>query len=95
MSQAELFDLPPPDQRRARNGWIGHAGPGGRATRWTHPQLPGIAVRHCGHPTALRPYYITGLAISRKFYDLAKAQAACFNPAPFIAETAELDAEQS
>lgn len=41
--------------------WQGHAGPMGRNTRWTHPAMPGVEVRHCGHPTALRPYYVTGL----------------------------------
>jgi hypothetical protein len=89
MSQAELFDLPAAGLRRARNGWIGHAGPFGRIMVWSHPGLPGISVNHCGHPTALRPYYLIGLPISRKFYSPEKAQAAAFNPDPFIKEEAE------
>lgn len=84
MSQAELFDAAPPGLVMVRGGWIRH---GDRT--WTHPSLPGVAVRHCGHPTALRPYYLTGLPIARKFYNLAAAQAAAFNPAPFIKETQE------
>lgn len=39
--------------------WQGHKGLFGRNDRWTHPCLPGVTVRHCGHPTALRPYYVT------------------------------------
>lgn len=84
MSQAELFDAAPAGLVMVRGGWIRH---GNRA--WTHPSLPGVAVRHCGHPTALRPYYLTGLPISRKFCNLAAAQAAAFNPDPFIKETQE------
>jgi hypothetical protein len=30
----------------------------GRNCEWTHES--GAIVRHCGHPTALRPYYIIG-----------------------------------
>jgi len=40
-------------------GWIGQKGPLGRNVRWTHPQTS-LVVRHCGHPTALRPYWIDG-----------------------------------
>ena len=40
--------------------WIGYGGPFGRNVKWTSPQLHGVAIRHCGHPTALRPYYIEG-----------------------------------
>lgn len=58
---------------------------------WTHPALPGVTVRHCGHPTALRPYYITGLPIARKFSTLAAAQAAAVSPAKWIAETEEME----
>lgn len=92
MSQTEMFELPAAGLRKARNGWIGRCGASGRIMQWTHPALPGIIVAHCGHPTALRPYYIIGLPISRKFYSLEKAQAAALNPAPFIKETQELDA---
>lgn len=31
-----------------------------RANAWTCEQLPGVVVRHCGHPTAIRPYYVEG-----------------------------------
>jgi hypothetical protein len=27
---------------------------------WTHPDYAGVTVLHCGHPTALQPYYIKG-----------------------------------
>lgn len=40
--------------------WVGHKGPFGRNVAWTSPDLPGVRVRHCGHPTALRPYWIDG-----------------------------------
>lgn len=44
----------------ARPGkWIGHRGPWGRNLSWTRSDLPGLVVRHCGHPTALRPFYFT------------------------------------
>jgi hypothetical protein len=39
--------------------WIGHRGPWGRNLTWTRDDLPGLIVRHCGHGTALYPYYIT------------------------------------
>lgn len=57
--------------------WIGHRSDvHGRNMSWTHPDLPGIEVRHCGHPTANRPYYIVGRGMRRKFYRLAEAQQA-------------------
>lgn len=84
MSQVELFEAPPADCVMVRGSWIRHG-----TRTWTHPGLPGVAVRHCGHPTALRPYYLTGLPINRKFYSLEKAQAAALNPAPFIKEESE------
>lgn len=42
--------------------WVGHASHAfdRRNRAWTHAALPGITVRHCGHPTALRPYYVDG-----------------------------------
>jgi hypothetical protein len=40
--------------------WKGHPGPTGRNDKWTSDELPGVLVRHCGHPTALRPYYVDG-----------------------------------
>lgn len=46
-----------------RHHWQGFArGPrGGKYDAWTCAQLPGVIVRHCGHPTALRPYHVEGL----------------------------------
>lgn len=43
----------------AATRWQGHKGLFGRNERWTHPLIVGVTVRHCGHPTALRPYYVT------------------------------------
>lgn len=37
---------------------------------------PGVAILHCGHPTALRPYYFAGLRTRRKVQRLADAKAA-------------------
>jgi hypothetical protein len=47
----------------------------GKYDAWTCEQIPGVIVRHCGHPTALRPYYIQGegLEIPRKFPRLVEA----------------------
>ena len=57
-------------------GWQGQKGPFGRNVVWTHPQLPGVEVRHCGHPTALRPYYLAGVRYDgRCFRRLVDAQA--------------------
>jgi hypothetical protein len=41
--------------------WTGVKGPTGRAWMWIHqdPSVP--RVKHCGHPTALRPYYMPEL----------------------------------
>lgn len=47
----------------------------GRICAWAHPELP-VQVWHCGHPTALRPYYIRGVDVDRKFRLLADAQQA-------------------
>lgn len=63
--------------------WTGHKGPLGRNYRWTSEQLPGIAVQHCGHPTALRPYFIIGSKIQRKFSRLKDAQHAAEHPEEF------------
>ncbi len=43
-------------------GWAGHKGQGRTTVNvaWTHPDYPGVTVLHCGHPTALWPYYIKG-----------------------------------
>lgn len=47
------------------------------AKRWTNPRMPGYEVRHCGHPTALRPYYVLldGSIVSDTFRHLDKAKA--------------------
>jgi hypothetical protein len=69
---ADLFPHAPPSVIV----WQGHPGPFGRNCRWTSQQLPGVVVAHCGHPTALRPYYIVGeLATRGTFPRLADAQA--------------------
>lgn len=41
--------------------WTGVKGPTGRNWAWVHqdPSVP--RVQHCGHPTALRPYYLPEL----------------------------------
>lgn len=48
----------------------------GRNNAWRAGHFPGVTVRHCGHPTALRPYYIVGLPIDEKFHSLSAAQRA-------------------
>ena len=47
-----------------------------RALAWACEAFPGVTVRHCGHPTALRPYYVQGSrALERAlFRTLAQAQ---------------------
>ena len=80
--QRQLFDFSaeaaaPPAK------WIGHRGPWGRNLTWTRDDLPGLVVRHCGHGTALYPYYIpTGdnrsPADGRTYGSLAECQAAAF-----------------
>jgi hypothetical protein len=41
-------------------GWVGHKGPLGKNGMWTHPDHPNACVKHCGHATANRPYYVPG-----------------------------------
>lgn len=55
-------------RRAPRDLWVGGGNlfGDGRNGHWTHPALPAVQVRHCGHQTALRPYYI-----------VATEQAAC------------------
>lgn len=90
VSQASLFPEPGAGGRASSDGWIRMGSDSALGTRaWRHPAAPGITVRHCGHPTALRPYYLTGVAILRKFPNLAAAKAAALNPDPYIKETAE------
>lgn len=60
-----------------RPGWhpVGWSPFDGRAAAWANLRWPGMTVRHCGHPTALRPYYIEGdPAGLRAFRTLNEAQ---------------------
>ncbi len=42
---------------RSRAGWEALGPPGVKGSRyWRHASA--VTVRHCGHPTALRPYYV-------------------------------------
>jgi len=77
-SQLQLFALEP---AATHAKWIGHRGPWGRNLTWTRDDLPGVMVRHCGHGTALYPYYITtgdnrSPADERTYGSLAECQAA-------------------
>ena len=56
--QRQLFDFSAENAAPPAK-WIGHRGPWGRNLTWTRDDLPGVIVRHCGHGTALYPYYIT------------------------------------
>lgn len=94
LSQGALFPELGDGGRAPPGGWIAAMTMFGRTVAWSHPAAPGILVRHCGHPTALRPYYLTGVAVSRKFKNLAAAKAAALNPAKWIAETEEWEREQ-
>lgn len=71
--------------------WIGRkwGAPFNRNMEWRHPCIAGIVIKHCGHPTALRPYHILLHAgcllndedcepIRGTFQRLAEAQAAVF-----------------
>ena len=49
----------------------------GKAVEWVH--VSGIAIRHCGHPTALYPYYIVGDDKRRTFRNLNAAQVAALD----------------
>lgn len=61
----------------ARRGlsWTGHKGPWGRNLKWTCNEVAGLTIHHCGHPTALRPYYIAGVPGTFRRLDEAKAAA--------------------
>jgi hypothetical protein len=74
--------LPPLPGRLAPKQWIGHKGPWGRNLKWTRPDLPGVVVHHCGHPTALYPYYVDGIEqLQGRTWKLLKdAQAAALDP---------------
>ena len=45
----------------------------GKNMVWTHPDYPGVTIKHCGHPTALRPYHIPGCGAAT-FRRLKQAQ---------------------
>jgi hypothetical protein len=45
----------------------------GRAVEWTHTS--GAIVRHCGHPTALRPYWVIGRPGTHRLLKDAQAAA--------------------
>lgn len=64
-------------ERHGRTGltWTGHKGPWGRNIIWTCDQVCGLIIKHCGHPTALRPYYINRQPW-QTFRTLAAAKAA-------------------
>ena len=81
--QASLFEEPAGELEltsyaapaKATGDWEGlGGGPGGRNWAWKH-RATGVIVRHCGHPTALRPYYVPEDPFW-KHSGLAKAQAA-------------------
>lgn len=38
--------------------WVGIKNHVGRNSIWKSDDYPDVLIRHCGHPTALRPYYI-------------------------------------
>lgn len=57
------------------NEWRATARMLGRNREWTHAS--GVVVRHCGHPTAIRPYFVVGqLNELGTFRLLTQAQAA-------------------
>lgn len=56
--------------------WTGHKGPWGRNLKWTCDQVAGLTIHHCGHPTALRPYYINCMQGTFPRLDEAKQAAA-------------------
>lgn len=67
---SDLFDNLP---IQTKSGWvITLRGPYGMTLRWSHRS--GAVVRHCGHPTAIYPYYVEGM--DGTFWHLADAKAA-------------------
>jgi hypothetical protein len=83
MTQADLFPVEEtPLEWRRIPGFNG----GKCFARWVHRS--GWEVHHCGHPTALFPYYVEApdgrsfiAANGRGFMHLAAANAAILNPA--------------
>lgn len=68
---ADLGQLP-----RARGDWRRVDGGRGKGGRYACAAFPGVEIRHCGHATALRPYYFAGLDTARKVHRLEDAKAA-------------------
>jgi hypothetical protein len=65
----DLSQLP-----RSTSDWQRH---GPKCGAWyTSEAHPTVVIRHCGHPTALRPYYLDGVPTLRKFRLLEDAKAA-------------------
>jgi hypothetical protein len=60
--------------RLLAGGWYSQQKMLGRTVAWRNVHAPGVEVRHCGHPTANRPYHLVGVPVTRKFYSLAEAQ---------------------
>ena len=59
--------------------WVPAMKHSGRAWAWYHTGAD-LLVRHCGHPTALRPYYVDGLLSELgTFRHLKDAQAAALH----------------
>jgi hypothetical protein len=77
--------------------WIGLGGPGGRNRAWRHAAHTELLVRHCGHPTALRPYYVDGLLHELgAFPRLAQVQqAAVLAQAALAADPAALQTDEA
>lgn len=57
--------------------WVGHKGPLGRNAAWTNEAFPGIAIRHCGHPTALRPYHVVANLCGSPLAPIVRRAMAC------------------
>ena len=59
--------------------------PWGRFISWKCTALPNVEIRHCGHPTAVRPYYVRGIeALGRQaFARLKDAQDAVVRSTPW------------
>ena len=75
---SDLFGAAP-TERATRDGWhIAERNQWGRAYKWRHHS--GAEVWHCGHPTALRPYYTPGKPGTHR--NLKAAQAAALEHQP-------------
>lgn len=76
-TQLTLFAVEPEALAAKPARWIGHRGPWGRNLTWTRDDLPGLVVRHCGHPTASYPYFVKigDVETEWTYRHLAEAQA--------------------